>query len=635
MATSTRYFFALTLAAAWLTAAPVSAQPPAERLLLDVSQGATPQDIPGHAVRDRVQAGRPNPSAFRAGRILVDLPDGRQLSAHRTHEERGARGEVTWVGEFEDAPGSLLVVTRHRGVVTGFLHHGTETYELGVAADGRALLFQVDDAALPDEGEPIPVGDDSVEAAAEADLAAASASGDVVVQDILLVYTAKAVARAGSAATLESKILNAVAAANSAYVSSAVNIRLNVVGLAQTSYTGDGDMALTLSRLRSTTDGYMDEVHTWRNQTGADLVALVSEDSGYCGYGYVMSSVSSSFASSAFTVTVQSCFSNQTLAHELGHNQGNSHDRANGGSSAYPYSFGYRTCDNIAYTNGQSFRTVMGYACSSSPRLNYFSNPDIFYNGAPMGVDYETSPSTSADNARSMNNTAAVTAAFRSPPATSAPAAPTGLTGSVTAHDAVSLNWSDQSSDESGFTLERAVATGSFTTRATLASSTKSFVDTGLTATTAYHYRLRAYNNAGTSAWSGTVSATTPAAPAVPASPTPATVALGGTTAAVVWTNVSGESSFRVVRATYNSRNNTWSTTSYTLAADVTSFSQSLSSGTYRYTVSAVNAAGASTAVVASAPGSTDGSFLIGSTSTSSPKGGGGSKDGGPGKNKA
>jgi peptidyl-Asp metalloendopeptidase len=56
-------------------------------------------------------------------------------------------------------------------------------------------------------------------------------------------------------------MLNAVAAANAAYLASEVGIRLNVVGMVQTNYAETGDIAETLSRLRGTTDGYMDEIH--------------------------------------------------------------------------------------------------------------------------------------------------------------------------------------------------------------------------------------------------------------------------------------------------------------------------------------------------------------------------------------
>jgi hypothetical protein len=618
---------ALALATLCLAIPAAHAQP---TLLLDTTAAEAAVALPEHAAPGSARVGRINPSAFMAGRVQVTLPDGRTVTAERRTEERGPRGELSWVGEFEDAPGSLLVVTIHRGAVTGFFHHGADTYELGVDATGRAVLFKVDEARLPDEAPPEPVvADDPDAAALEADFAEATAAGDVVVQDLLVVYTPRAVTKAGSVATLESKIINAVAAANSAYANSAINIKLNLVGMAQTNYAETGDMTLSVSRLRGTTDGYMDEVHSLRDKTAADLVSLISEDSNYCGYAYINASGSSGFASSAFSVVRQSCFSSQSFVHEIGHNQGNSHDRANGTAAVYPYSYGYRTCDNIADTNGQAFRTVMAYACSGTPRVNYFSNPDIYYNGAPMGVP--AGSTNAADNARSMNNTATITAGFRAAPSTSAPTAPTSLTGTATASDRVSLSWTDKSSDESGFTLERAIGGGAFGTRATLSANTTSFVDSGLSSGgTTYHYRLRAYNSAGASAWTATFSVTTPAAAAVPESPTPAAVTVSGTTAVISWANVAGESSFKVVRETYNARKRTWSASTTNVAADTTVLTQSLKKGTYRYSVRAANASGTSAPAVAGCSGcGADGAFTL---SGSGDKGGKGGGDTGKGK---
>jgi peptidyl-Asp metalloendopeptidase len=445
-----------------------------------------------------------------------------------------------------------------------------------------------------------------------------------------VVYTPKAVSKAGSVATLESRILNAVAAANAAYVNSQVQIRLNVVGLAQTNYSETGDMSVTLSRLRGTSDGYMDEVHNLRNQTGADLVALISEDGNYCGFAYVMSSVSSGFASSAFSVTNQGCFSNQTFAHEIGHNQGNAHDRTNGGSAAHPYAYGYRTCDNLTYTNGQSFRTVMAYSCSG-PRVNYFSNPNVFYNGAPMGVAYEQDAKNSADNARSMNITGPVTAGFRSAPSTTPPTAPSTASATALAHDRIALQWADRSSDEQGFVIERAVGGGSFSQRATVGANVTSFTDTGLIASTTYHYRIRAYNGAGSSAFSNVASATTPQAPVLPGSPSPAAVATSSNTAAVSWAQASNASGYEVLRETRHPKNGKWNATLIAVGSGTTSITETLSDGTYRYSVRAVNSAGKSDPVTAmcNTCGS-DGSFTISSSSSS----GGGSKGGPPGRDK-
>ena len=102
-----------------------------------------------------------------------------------------------------------------------------------------------------------------------------------------------------------------------------------------------------LTAIRSTGDGKLDEVHTLRSQHGADIVTLIGSgyaSSGYCGIGGLMTSVSTSFASSAFNVVDRTCaVGNLSYAHELGHNQGLHHDPANAGSTpSYPYAYGYR-----------------------------------------------------------------------------------------------------------------------------------------------------------------------------------------------------------------------------------------------------------------------------------------------------
>lgn len=130
-----------------------------------------------------------------------------------------------------------------------------------------------------------------------------------------------------------------------------------------------------------------------------------------------------SFASSAFSVTASDCIANSTLAHELGHNMGNAHDRATGGTGVYPYSYGYR--DEVG-----KFRTIMAYACPtvSCPRVKYFSNPRLSINGRPLGIDPNADAANSADNSRSMNEVRHTVANWRvSSTDITAPAAPTNL----------------------------------------------------------------------------------------------------------------------------------------------------------------------------------------------------------------
>lgn len=102
------------------------------------------------------------------------------------------------------------------------------------------------------------------------------------------------------------------------------------------------------------------------------------------------------------------------------------------------------------------------------------------------------------------SNTASATTL---PAAPSAPVAPTGLTAHVSGTQ-VSLNWIDNSSNESGFQIERATGSGAFALLATVGANVTTYVDTGLPKTS-YRYRVRAYNDVGTSAYSNTVSVKT------------------------------------------------------------------------------------------------------------------------------
>ncbi len=92
------------------------------------------------------------------------------------------------------------------------------------------------------------------------------------------------------------------------------------------------------------------------------------------------------------------------------------------------------------------------------------------------------------------------------------PAAPTLATPTVNGPNAVRINWTDNSANETGFRVQRRRGTtGTYFTVANLPAGTTSFTNTGLTAATQYYYRVKAVNGNGTSA-SGEATVTTPAA---------------------------------------------------------------------------------------------------------------------------
>jgi hypothetical protein len=81
------------------------------------------------------------------------------------------------------------------------------------------------------------------------------------------------------------------------------------------------------------------------------------------------------------------------------------------------------------------------------------------------------------------------------------PAGPSGLTATAVSSSQINLAWSDNSTNEANFVIERCPGTTatctSFTDIATLAAGTVGFANTGLTSNTTYTYRVRATNPAG------------------------------------------------------------------------------------------------------------------------------------------
>jgi titin len=88
-----------------------------------------------------------------------------------------------------------------------------------------------------------------------------------------------------------------------------------------------------------------------------------------------------------------------------------------------------------------------------------------------------------------------------------APAAPSTLTGaSPQGSRRVNLAWTDNSGNETGFSIERSSNGTNFTQIGTVAANTRSYTDLNLPAKTQFWYRVKAINASGASAPSNTVS---------------------------------------------------------------------------------------------------------------------------------
>lgn len=326
------------------------------------------------------------------------------VEIHRV--EKTFSGGFSCTGHIAGIPGSEAVIVVTGDIVSANIATPDRFYQVRYVSDGTHQVRELDQSRFPPELPGVRVELDRESARTGPDLAEPADNAAFV--DILVVYTAAARSGAGGTTAMENLIDLAISETNTGYGNSGVSQRLRLVHTAEVDYSESGfNWSTTLSRLRQTSDGYMDEVHTLRDGYGADEVVLIVNNTSSCGIGYVMQSVTTAFAPYAFAVVSRNCATGYySFAHELGHNMGCAHDRDNASvTGAYSYSYGYQAPD-------KAFRTIMSYNCPGGcTRVNYWSNPDKSYGGQDMGVLY-TEP-LSADNRRTLNNTAYTVANFR------------------------------------------------------------------------------------------------------------------------------------------------------------------------------------------------------------------------------
>ena len=478
-----------------------AAETPKPQGLMSTVEAKTENHIPpGHAINGNSRSVKIHHEQLRGARFFVDLPDGVSFEAVRDSEYDLGKGNFAWVGHAEGNSRDRVIIGTSGKAMAATFSVGDRLFKIEPRADGSHVVSEVAASDPAPELDPITVEDfvTSGKADFDSNIALELDADAAPVIDVLVAYTPAVAAKYGAEGA-EALVIQAVAETNQAYANSGIFTRLNLVRAVMTDYVESGNMNTDLSRLRATTDGYMDELHALRDMYSADLVSLIEEEPKYCGIAYRMATLTPGFASSAFSVVHSSCATGYySFAHELGHNQGANHDAANANSAIFPFAFGYQ--DPFS-----TFRTVMAYNCiSNCQRVGYFSNSTTLYNGQPAGIP------NYADNALALNYTAATVSSFRTGMVQpKPPVEPRDLNAIATGPNAISLSWTDNSSDESGFKIERSVDSTNFTEIAPLPANSTTYLDNDLEPDTLYTYRAKAWNSIGYSAYSGVALAAT------------------------------------------------------------------------------------------------------------------------------
>ncbi|HEY0659806.1 MAG TPA: FG-GAP-like repeat-containing protein [Lysobacter sp.] len=408
--------------------------------------------------------------AIAAGELVVTAPNGQPIKLRYQRHIEHDNGNWTWIGRVPGTqPGSEAIITFGEKAAFGSIPYEDHAPLRLTIAGGSAWLIETDNAKLarmnntgtrpssPDHRVPplaqrpmTTSGLTSVAQMAEAAGTAVVGAEATTTVDVLLGYTNGFATRLGGQSQAVTRLTFLVDVTNQAYVNSQISAQIRLVRTQQVTYPDATNNETALYELTgcielsgggldcdfSRVPASLQPLLTAQDQYGADLVSLVRvfndpENDG-CGIAWLLGaeqtpieqfgpdsglSVVSDSSGSLFPDNGYIC-RDETLAHELGHNMGSTHDRetAEGDDGVldpedygrYPYSFGHKT------GAGQgNFYTVMAYGDSGQNKYRVFSNPAITYcGGYPCGV------ANTVDNARSLRQTIPVIATFRNMVAT-------------------------------------------------------------------------------------------------------------------------------------------------------------------------------------------------------------------------
>ena len=345
--------------------------------------------------------------------VYLQIPERRNIEFHKSEQSEGAN---VWIGNSDN--GNLIIVwdeDEYLGTITDDLN----TYQISSVDKEHGIICELDHSKYPPElcpdheneeheheNEEQPADSEATNGLESDETSGIGESRSALNGEydcnlrVLVAYTS-AVQNSTNVRNLANLAIHET---NVSYANSQINHRVELAALIPVNYT-ESSFSTDLDRFKKTSDGYMDEIHTYRDLYNADVCVLLINNSTSCG----LASQIGSTKTTAFCAVHWDCATgNYSFAHEIGHLQSARHDTyVDNTTTPYAYGHGYVSPNN-------NWRTIMAYAdaCGSCTRLQFWSNPNVNHpiDGLPMGN------ASTADNARVLNQTTPTLRAFYQPP---------------------------------------------------------------------------------------------------------------------------------------------------------------------------------------------------------------------------
>jgi hypothetical protein len=224
---------------------------------------------------------------FSAAAIRIAPPDGRELIAHRDTVVNPDGQHPTWSGSIDGLPRSAVAITSQRGLYSGQIQTGLETFELAPFWTGEYMLYAVDASCTPPFVR--------------------ARTTETSQHRLVVLYTPATRVRWADGGGIEARIAAAIAVLNRLSKPAQPWV---IDDIQEVAYAETGDLRSALHWLERS--GEAERAGSPDHDAGASVVALITEDNNQCG-------VTSTLRGTApYTVRLHaiysSCLSNADLA---------------------------------------------------------------------------------------------------------------------------------------------------------------------------------------------------------------------------------------------------------------------------------------------------------------------------------